>query len=372
MPKNSILKLIEKGKREKLDEEWGSWVKISYKEQVGYVWSSHISIPSYFIKSNIKKEEAFLYTTKGIYAFKNYKILDFIPVPYQYDEGFYNKGAMSMNSSFQFLTLVMVGEACGQASGEVYYLWDGKKLKHYGSDYGIGDGGFSEVYSLTFPNEDGGIKNRVIEYVEFGETVDYPIELTTGDTYKYFISSQSTRILENKKDTLIEVPSIHSKLRNIIYKNNPEHKLYRYEFGDLNSDGIKDAICIVAKSNNDYETPSKPIILIALGDSKNDFTVSESNNNILKGSTTYDISIKDKKFTINVFYSPYGNYEKNFIAEYLFNYNKVDNIIYWKSKTEVKKTAQDLWDIKTFQFNKKKILFREAWSREMSDNNNEQ
>lgn len=370
---NFKVTLIENGPRIKLDNIWGTWAKVKWKEKTGYIWSNNLSIPIYYIKNNKTKNESFLYTTKGLYAFKENKIVDFIVIPYWYDEGIYSKGSQGLQSDFEFLTFVMRAESCGQSSGEVYYLWDGAKLKYFGSDYGIGDGGFSEHYSLTFPNEEGGIKNRVIQYSEIGESLSYFPTPENNNDYNYLIFSHSTKIMKYNGDTLVETPSKHTRLSSSIKKVNNQFNLYRYEFGDINLDGIEDAICIVSKSNiYDYESASSPIVLIALGDKKQNYTIVESSNKILENAYAYNIEINGAHFTITSkqAYS-YSNDDENKVAQFKFYYNKVDNKSYWKSKTEAISLKNDQWDIKTFQFKSKKILFTEAWSKGLSSEEDE-
>ena len=372
LPINSTVTLIKNGPRVKLDNIWGTWAKVKWKDKTGYIWSNNLSIPIYYIKSNKHKNESFLYTTKGLYALKENKIVDFISIPFWYDEGFYNKGSQGLQDNFQFLTFVMQATSCGQSSGEVYYLWNGKKLKHFGSDYGIGDGGFSEFYTLIFPNENGGIKNRVIQYNEIGESVNYFPTANSNEDYSYLIFSHSTKIMKYNGDTLIEMPSKYTRLNNSIRQVNSKFNLYRYEFGDLNLDGIEDVICIVSESTiYDYEPTSKPTVLIAMGDTQQNYTIIESNNKFLENSYAYNIEIKNSNFTITS-KPPYnfGYDEENKVSQFNFYYNKTDKKTYWKSKTEAICTNKQ-WKTNTYQFKTKKILFSEAWSKSLSPEENE-
>lgn len=368
LPLNSFITLIKNGPRMKLNNNWGTWAEVQWNNETGYVWSENLSLPIYYIKSNKQKNESFLYTTKGLYAFKENKIADFISIPFWYDEGFYNKGTHGLQDNFNFLTFVMRAESCGQSSGEAYYLWDGKKLKHFGSDYGIGDGGFSEYYSLLFPDEDGGVKNHVIQHSEIGESFTYFPTPNNDNDYNYLIFNQSTKIMKYNGDTLIEQPSKHTRLSNSIKKTNSQFNLYRYEFGDLNLDGIEDAICIVSKSKiYDYESPSAPIVLIALGNTEQNYTIAESSKKILENAYAYNIEIDKSNFTITS-KPPYSfsNNDQKKVSQFNFYYNRTEKKTYWKSKMEATCNKNEQWNIKTFQFKTKKILFTEAWSKNLS------
>jgi hypothetical protein len=344
----------------KIKDEWGCWHCIRFKDKEAYVRSDFIDIPLRYIKSNKKENESFLFTNKAIYAFDGEKMLDRVKTrgDYSYsDAKFIDFGSRGLADHYQILGICYSANSCGAAGGDQLYLWDGNKLKYFGEDYAIGDGGFSEVHALIFPDQAGGIKDRIVK-IDSESGAD---ETSDGEEDSHDVFSGQTAIMEFKGDSLVEVPSPHLKLRKHISANFPKYELIHYKLADLNNDGLEDAIFLLGKNryiNEDIYL--KPIIGYTLSDSTGDFSKIVSNKNLMKAGyyNVVKFTIGKNSIEINIKYNTDGEENQNRkYSRFVYLYDPAIKGYYWYSKKEAFYGSEEKVDY----FKSKKILFENSW-----------
>ena len=372
LPNNTYVKMIAKNEViDTVNNQRGHWHKIAWKNQEAYVWTSFLALPIHYLKSNIEKDIDFLFTTQSIAVLRNGKIIDDINIPFNYNSSMlYELGNMGFKQNYNFIAKIVEGHGCGTDSGDDLYIWDGKKIKHFGYSYGIGDGAYSEGHSLTLPSSSGGIHDRVLASNYFGESLDIPSFEVGGENYEFVTFTMSNQALIYTGDTLIEVPSLDLSLRNLVVQEYRKHHLMHYAFGDINHDGYEDALFFCLIESDDYEEkPSSPIIGIAYGDANGDFEmVSQNTAIVLNDFSGVVLNIfKDKiqlKVAYNIGYSAEGNTPPS-LSIFDFVYDTNDKQLYWYSITEAEAESQEYdtkWERKVSYFKTKKIRFDAAWA----------
>jgi uncharacterized protein YgiM (DUF1202 family) len=378
------VKLIKKYiKCDTVNGQRGDWNYIEWNNKKGYIWDDLMSIPVSYIKSNKNKNVAFLYTVGAIYVFENDNVIHQSIIEKDYHvESFFEMGNMGLEGDYQFLGAEVVGYTEGIAMGTKIYLWDGKKIKYIGFDGGSGDIGEYYDFSLQFPISTG-IKNKIRSSNDFFMEFAYPLNDTINDNAKYFVIKENPKIMELRNDTLVEIPSKHSRIREFVKKNYPGNTLKHSTFGDINQDGIEDAICLITKeyldSNEGYYKITKTIVAIAFGKEDNSYYLYSANSSIVdKSFQAVDFELNNENITISIIYtsSDYQGYITK-LTKYQFHYNRSDNTIIWESITEGENNEANYtdyntpWEISTKKFRETKFLFDKAWSNPdfLRDNN---
>jgi hypothetical protein len=344
----------------KIKDEWGCWHCIRFKDKEVYVRSDFIDIPLRYIKSNKKENESFLFTDKAIYAFDGEKMLDRVKTRGDYngsDDKFIDFGNRGLADKYQILGICYAAYSCGSAGGDQLYVWDGNKLKYFGEDYAIGDGGFSEVHALIFPDQAGGIKDRIVT-IDSESGID---ETPDDEDDSYDVYYGQTSIMEFNGDSLIEVPSPHWKLRKQISANFPKYELTNYKLADLNNDGFEDAIFLLGKKRFIQEDIYlKPIIGYTLSDSTGNFSKIISNKSLMKAGYYNAVKFTTGKnsIEINIKYNKDGeeNQDRKY-SRFVYLYDPALKSYYWYSKKEAFYGSEE----KTDYFKSKKILFENSW-----------
>jgi hypothetical protein len=287
----------------------------------------------------------------------------------------YELGNMGFKQNYNFIAKYIEGHGCGTDSGDDYYVWDGTKLKHFGYSYGVGDAGISFGNTLTFPSSKGGINNLIIAEKYDGESLDIPSFEMCGEGYEFVYYSMSNQTLKYASDTLFEVPSIDLSLRNLVSKEFPKHSMQHYTFGDINKDGIDDALffCVIQTDDYDYE-PTSPMVGVAYGNSTGGFDLATHNTSIVQeGFVGVVLNILKEgvqvKSIYNVGYSSEGN-ELPHMSIFDFIYNKSDKQLSWNSITKAEAESDDYnakWVNNVSYFKTKKISFEAAWGDSGND-----
>ncbi len=352
-----------------INNKKGYWSKVKWNNKTGFIWKKYISNSVKYIKSNIYENVSYVYTGNYIFAIRNNKIVSHIANNRQF-ENFYSKGSMGFTSEYEFLAVRIVGHGCGTDSGELFYIWNGEKIKYFGSSTGVGDGGQSWWKTLSFPVNHGK-NNTVIEQESDGESLDFPPLKEDYDKYLFFVYSNITKTLVYKNDTLIEVPSIDLTLRNLLRNEFPKHNLRHYLFGDINQDGIDDALALISIESKDYtNNPTNTKVVVVYGKNDDTFQVKYINQDIVDDNfAAVDFYIYNNTFDITIVYNV--GYEKSNgrknpqMSRFEFVYEKKDDTIYWYSKTEseqIKEQRESKWETKTLHYKTNIILFEKAYN----------
>lgn len=350
------------------------WTYVEYNGKAGYILKKHVSIPWYYIKSNKEKGLAFLYTPGAFYVYKNEKIIQQLLIRENYHvEYIYELGNLGLGNEHQFIGAYITCYIEGCDMGIDIFLWKDKKLKYIGFDGGWGDIGEWEDYELSFPIETG-VKNQIARNNTYYVEYPYPIEDSLREKSKAFIVKSHKKFLRLQNDTLVEVPSKYSRIQEFVKENYPKYKLKHGTYGDINQDGIEDALYFITKeyldSNEGYYKVSKAIVAIAFGNADSSYYLFSANSSIVDTKfQAVDFEINNNNISISVIYTmvEYGNYTTKF-SKYQFQYNGNDSTIVWKSITEGKTKDADYndyntpWEINTKKFRETRVLFDKAWS----------
>lgn len=356
-------------KKDTLNNSFGFWSEVEWKGKVGFIWYKYVDFPVQYIKNNKTESQAFLSTPESFYVFEN----DVIIAECHEANGFYGDlfeaGNLGLKSNYQFLFFRNYAESCGQFGGDVIYLWDGKKVQHFGENYGIGDGGLSEEHTLIFPIDEGGVEGQIIKSDYDGESMDFPSSKEEPENYRFILKYNNTAILEYNGDSLIELDSKYKTLREEVKIKFPKHSVKQYEFIDLNKDGIEDVLVFIEITDlynwDDY--PQDPRVVIAIGDGNGNYSINYSNKDIInKNYSGVLFEHNTNEFSISIVYKV-GYYTKITVGspkmeKYVFEYDLLDREIYWSSKTEAtQENEYGPWDSSTKSFKSNKVKFEEAW-----------
>jgi hypothetical protein len=375
LPFFSKLTLVKENfKYDTIKGKTGFWHQVAWKDDTVFIWHKLLARPVRYIKSNRYEDIDFFYTTAAIYVLKNEKVIHTHEIKYYHrGEYFYEKGCMGLDQKYHFIAIEVMAHACGHAGGEEIYYWDGEKLKYICFDYGIGDGGYYEDYSKLFPYRIGGIKGKVVSRSADGESVDFPPQGACDENYRNFIYHSSTQIMEFDGDTLIEVPSKHKTLKDYLKRKYPKHNLMHYTFGDINNDGIEDAIAFMLIDPHEWDVePTGAFIAILFGKRKGKYEVYKTNSSIVYDHITFvDFEIEGEELIITTLYhsglwADRGTFPQ--VEEFVFRFDVKENELVWFSKTESevknKDRWRDGWDVNRSFFKTNKVLFEDAWSND--------
>ena len=349
---------------------WGSWIRVEWKDSFAYVWSKYIDIPRKYIKSNKNKNEAFLHTTGGIYVLQKDLVVAHLPHE-DYDvsrgENFVNFGSRGLDKKYQILGVCIYSYSCGQSSGDLLYVWDGKDLKFLYFDGGIGDGGISEYFGLKFPSDFGGQKGKIIKYDAYSEPDDFMLDQSCARYGSAFIT-EIYSVMEYNGDTLVEVDSKHKRLKDLVSSNFQDSRLMHYQFFDGNNDGIEDVIFLLNKGVNDEN--GSPIGLVGIAHGKSDMTFDTPivNRSIVhEGYFNVEFNPGSDSVAITIKYNTgmYGDpIVGGFYNLYVFFYDKSRNMWLWRSIESAETFRRDeptFTNVKKAYFRKKLIPFEKAW-----------
>jgi len=364
-----INSIEQKYRTDSINKTKGSWSKVKWNDKEGYIWGEFVSNPVKYVRSNNHDQVSFICTKGYIFVAKNDAIVSHIVNRRSYFDSFYSKGTLGFTNEYEFLAVRIVGYSCGSDSGELYYIWDGNKIKYFGSSIGVGDGALSWWKTFSFP-KDHGVTNTVIEQEVDGEGLDFPPLKDGQDNYKFFIYNKVEKTLEYKNDTLFEVASKDLDLRTIIKSKFPKYSLKHYLFGDINQDGIDDALAFILKESDNYDSKPKNMKVVVLyGKTDNSFQIEYTNKDIVADYfSTVDLMINDGVISItnlyNVGYDSQSGITSK-MSQFEFTYNKKDKALYWSSKIESEQLVQGRerkWETKKIYYKTNKISFDKAYN----------
>lgn len=357
---------------ETLNNEWGSWHKVMWKGREAYIFSRFMDVPVAYIKSNKNPHEAFLLTNWGLYALRHGSVVCRQPISYVWsgsDNRLHDFGTRGLKGNFQLLGICMLANSCGEYGGDLMYLWDGSRFKYLTSDGGIGDGGLSDSFSAIFPSDEGGKKDRVICHAVSSEYDDSVNGACVCGNYA--VKSESITECELKGDTLVEVPTVHTRVRAFVAQNYKHYSVQHYTSTDLNSDGFTDIIYLLNDSLNDYDSKVKPLVGVAFGNSTGGFEHPLSNSAIvLKKYFAVEFKANDNRFGLTVKYKlGYDKYESDIpeLEEFEFVFDQQKGQLNWHSILTASGNAGNdrnfEWAYNNKQyFKSKKIPFEKAWN----------
>jgi uncharacterized protein YgiM (DUF1202 family) len=371
----------EKPVFDEINEIPGYWYAIKRNGKKGYVWSRFIDVPKRYVKSNKVENESFLYTNNAIYVFQDSEMKCRFPIDFfsyyesgeqddMYASDFIQFGNRGLNSNYQFLGICYSANACGEAGGDQLYLWDGTKMVYFADDYDVGDGGYSGNNGYIFPNEMGGLEDKVIHetsYEYYGGGASSCTESPVCRfTYNYYE-------LKFNGDTLVEIETRDSKLRAFLADSLPAYHFNHATFSDLNNDGFTDAVFLMDESrdeNDDFDIPTKTIIGVAYGNFNREFNSLVTNQNlVLEDYFTVAFKARNDTLEIRVNYDIDEYRDESEIptySQFTFVHDPSYNKLVWYSKVEAEvmdPESQDLvWNITNSEkFKKNKVAFSNAW-----------
>ncbi|MFM7023781.1 MAG: hypothetical protein ACKOXB_12485 [Flavobacteriales bacterium] len=334
----------------KFNGEWGYWQAIKYKNREGFVWSTYVDVPLRYIKSNRNDSESFLFTTNAIYVLDRGKISNSYKFKF---ESFYYRDSTTFHGMYNYIFVDYGNRGLGtkytilglyfpreSGSQEDFYIWDKVKLNYIGS-YCAGEDYMCSSY--TFPDVSG-IKDRIIETrYEENNYFNY-------DNFRFY--KQKYLMLYNG-DSLVEVPSKYSWLRENMKSKFPTHRIVHTRFLDLDNDGIEDVMFTLQNKSG------AQVVGFAFGNIEGIFHKFKFNNSIGSKGVVFELECNTPNtFEIKVEYSD-SDY-----SVYRFIYDKTLDNYLWHSVSTVRTTDGDKGryrEKKTKQFKTKKILFEDSW-----------
>jgi len=360
LQKNTLLDIVSTFVSE---QPFEFWHKVRWKGKEVFIWYEYLDIPFKYIKSNVNINESFLLTNNAVYALNNKKIVSRVAKGGHAEDDFHFDGNKGFAENFQFFSICMHTEACGETGGDEYILWKDGKLSSVACDCGSGDGGYSSNTTLVFPNQSGGAKDKILITVE--SNVYDESEETTVTTYK------SVKIMEFRNDSLVEVPSKHSVVRNYITKNYPNYDLMSYDFIKLNNDTVNDLMFFLHPINiEEGLSKLKPLIGYALADSLGNYLVPVTCSQMVQEeyfSVEYSTTESVLKIRVKYGLFPDGESDNAYYTDYNYKFDPSLNAFVWYSVSSGRKvdTEDDKFqwgDIKTNYFKSKKIKFENTWN----------
>lgn len=188
------VKIIDGSKVLKIGNRAFPWFKISYInnkniKQTGYAWGGLLSfkalrrgntkfvysIPKIIFKGNPADDVSeSIVQVKAVESKKTIAKMDM--TINSESTRLSNANMLNSNGLINISSIISVsfsGEACAIPSYYFYLLWDGKKFYQAPKSESISDAGvYNEDYSLIFPFNKGGIKNKVIQNYTLEQIVD--------------------------------------------------------------------------------------------------------------------------------------------------------------------------------------------------------
>ncbi len=188
------IKIIDGGEIFKIGNREFPWFKISYTnsrntKQTGYAWGGLISfkalrrgntkfvygIPKIIVKG--KKSDNITESVVQVKAVENKQTIAKIEMAINSESSGLSNAIILNNNNLANISNILVvsfsGEACGIPTYYFYLLWDGQKFHQAPKSESVGEAGiFSEGYSLIFPSDKGGIKDKVIQNYSLEQVID--------------------------------------------------------------------------------------------------------------------------------------------------------------------------------------------------------
>jgi uncharacterized protein YgiM (DUF1202 family) len=373
LPKYSTAEEIERlEKRETINGEENNWYKVKWQGKTGYVWGKFVSKPLQHIYDNDDRNTTYLLCHNALFVLKGGKIVGEKVFNFSfYDQTLHSFGDLGFGKEYDFVAIESMAESCGEWGGDNYYLWDGKKLKHFCADGGVGDGGFSESESYVFPSYSNGIQGKVIRNSSAGESIEILPANDCEEHFDYATDYDITSILYHDGDSLRDAPSKHLNLQQFLQKQFPSYELKQYEFSDINADSLEDVVFRVQKTKPVLGEDGKPTynnaytnkIGIAFGTHDGQWASIKVNGHLVEESdyNTSEITINGSTILITTYFpTQREEYSESLVYErkmYEFIYESGNGGIYWNSITTIDKNG-----LNKSSFKAKKILFEGAWN----------
>ncbi|MEN8928477.1 MAG: SH3 domain-containing protein [Flavobacteriales bacterium] len=310
-------------KRDTLGQDYGYWSKISVAGDTGYLWEDFISL--HYFDSYKEKSLRFVIRDGKDYkhqlmAIRENKVLD----TYSFQRisnlrGAHSMGSMGLKDVEEIIGVCYSGGSCGVPSGDVQIAWDGNVFRKFINEEGTGDGGLSFGQSILLPANIGGVENTIRVTTYDSESIDIFSKIGTEDSYANIDRLSLTRDYRYDNWKLKEQFSETQLMEKLLVSKFPRHKLQYFEKGDLNQDGIKDAIIYavdtVGQWTGEYGAKkNKSLIVIVLKGKEGGYNIKASSKKIIKheeNSPLTKIEITPVGFDLKIFYSGYYNDENN-------------------------------------------------------------
>jgi hypothetical protein len=188
------VKIIDGGEIFKIGNREFPWFKISYTnssnvKQTGYAWGGLLSfkalrrgntkfvygIPKIIVKG--KKNNNITESIVQVKAVENKQTIAKIDMTINSESSGLSNAIILNGSNLTNISNILLvsfsGEACGIPTYHFYLLWDGKQFYQAPKSESIADAGvYHEGYSLIFPSEKGGIKDKVIQNYTLEQVID--------------------------------------------------------------------------------------------------------------------------------------------------------------------------------------------------------
>ncbi len=372
LSKYSLVEIVEQNKKEEIiNDQNNYWYKIKLNGKVGYVWGKSISTPKKHIYDNDDPNTTYLLCNNALFVFYKLEIIASCNLVGWEDDGstILSFGELGFGKGYDFVAIEHMANSCGEWGGDKFYLWDGKNIKYFCSSGGIGDGGLSDGEFYTFPSEKGGIPGKLIKNSYSSEMIDIipmdDCEKNYTDVFEY----DYTNIMSYNGDSLVEIPSKYSELKQLIELEFPNFNLVQYKFGDINGDSIEDAIFQVKKellyiksTYGEEKTSYKNKIGVTLGKNNGTYEIVAVNEHFIGNydDSRPNLLIKDSSLIVTSYSGGKKNddYSMSGLDRKIYNfiYNSTDQKIYWESISTVNEKG-----LKKSTFITKKILFKDAW-----------
>lgn len=363
-------------RQDTINREYGYWTKVIAKNDTGYLWHDFISLK--YIDSY--KEKSLRFVVRNAHDFKhqiiairNNEIVDtfsFRQISHLY--GMHSKGSMGLKNVEEIIGVCYSGESCGVPSGDAQIVWDGNKFHKFINEEGTGDGGLSYGVSITYPSSINGKKEKITLTTYDSESIDVYKETKEDESYdninRFFLSKDYTY----KNWELKEVNSETQVLEKLLATKFPTYKLNYYEKGDLNQDGVVDAILYAVDTagymKEGYEKkPNKSLLVIAFKSVRRGYFIHSYSNKIIvheDNSPLTRVVITSDGFKLNIYYSGYYNDESN-PRQYFMNYKfdkEINNFRLLKI-TEYFPPVEysGNWEKKEYNYKKNIILFKDSY-----------
>jgi hypothetical protein len=169
------------------------WYKIKYRDQVGFVLGGLIAIKSFeednfTILSSLKQKED--YQSKIVLRIlkdsNSYKEFTFDLVGDNFNITLLN--SKGLKSITKLLEINYNAQSCGAEGGVSYFYFDGDSISHLATLHSVSEAGiFSTSESFIFPDDEGGIVDKIIYKKSIEEVQD--------EKSQWHVKTEESRIL---------------------------------------------------------------------------------------------------------------------------------------------------------------------------------
>ncbi|WP_282081189.1 SH3 domain-containing protein [Aquimarina algiphila] len=364
---NSVEILNYSFKEDTINNQKGYWSHIKYKHQEAYVWNQFLTpIGAESLKN---KEVTFLMKENYLIAIKNGKTIDKIKI--NGGDNITLLGNLGIPQVEEFITICHYAESCGQTSGDIIYSWNGRKLKYFIDNTGVGDGGLFEGNTTIFPSFINGTRNTINTIYSEGESIDIPSPDLSGTSYNSFYRKKIAKAYTvDTNGKLVPKLTETEKIQTFIEQEFKNCELRYYKTADINKDGIADAFIYMI--NN--KTQNRSTLAIALGNTSGTYKLHSSNNNLIfhdQNDPLTTIDINKNGFQLSIFYSGYYTHPYEnciFKLKYLYNHDINDFQLIQETKL-IPSSDDSSWkkELKIYKTNM--ILFKDSWHSQLSTEN---